>query len=175
MPRRKLLCMNPHWCRSTAIVHTSALFVSVPPLMIILILFALGVPSTAQNRNDVMQEEMLKLERDFGQAIIKNDPDAIGRFLADDWIIIDPDGGIIDKSSFLAVIRSGALSHQAMDSEDVRVRIYGDAAAVTALTVTTGKYMGQEFTSRERATDTFVKKDGRWQCIVSQLTRFTKK
>ena len=70
----------------------------------------------------------------FGQAIIKNDPDAIGRFLADDWIIIDPDGGVIDKSSFLRVIRSGTLSHQVMDSDDVRVRIYGDAAAVTALT-----------------------------------------
>jgi len=62
-----------------------------------------------------------------------------------------------------------------MDSEDVRVLIYGDAAAVTALTMTKGKYMGQEFTSQERATDMFAKKDGRWQCIVSQLTRFTKK
>ena len=28
--------------------------------------------------------------------------------------------------------------------------------------------MGQEFTSQERATDMFVKKDGRWQCVVSQ-------
>ena len=138
-------------------------------------LVCLGVTSTAQDKSGGMQEEILKLERDFGQAIIKNDPDAIGHFLADDWIIIDPDGGIIDKSSFLAVIRSGALSHQAMDSEDVRVRIYGDAASVTALTVTKGKYMGQEFTSQERATDMFVKKDGRWQCIVSQLTRFTKR
>ena len=54
-----------------------------------------------------MQEEILKVEKEFGQAIIKNDPEAIGRFLADDWIIIDPDGGIVDKSRFLGVIRSG--------------------------------------------------------------------
>ena len=167
--------MNLHSGRTIAIVYATALLVSLLRLMIITIFFAAGLPSTAQDRSSVTQEQILKLEKDFGQAIIKNDPDAIGRFLTDDWIIIDPDGGIIDKSSFLAVIRSGALSHQAMDSEDVRVLIHGDAAAVTALTTTKGKYMGQEFTSQERATDMFVKKDGRWQCIVSQLTRFTKK
>jgi ketosteroid isomerase-like protein len=30
--------------------------------------------------------------------------------------------------------------------------------------------MGQEFTTQERATDVFVKENGRWQCVVSQLT-----
>ena len=122
-----------------------------------------------------MQEEILKVEKEFGQAIIKNDAEAIGQFLADDWTIIDPDGGIVDKSRFLSLIRSGTLSHEVMDSDDVRVRIYGDAATFTALTTTKGKFMGQEFTSQERATDIFVKKDGRWQCVISQLTRFTKK
>jgi ketosteroid isomerase-like protein len=122
-----------------------------------------------------MEEEILKLEREFAQAIIKNDPDAIGRFLADDWIIVDPDGGIIDKSRFLGAIRSGALTHEVMDSNDVRVRIYGDAAAVTALTNTKGKFMGQEFATQERATDVFVRQNGGWQCVVSQLTRITKK
>jgi ketosteroid isomerase-like protein len=34
-----------------------------------------------------------KLEREFGQAILKNDADAIRRFLAEDWVIIGPDGG----------------------------------------------------------------------------------
>jgi ketosteroid isomerase-like protein len=107
-----------------------------------------------------MREEILKLEKEFGQAIIKNDPESIGRFLADDWIIVDPDGGIVDKSSSLGVIGSGALSDERMHSDDVRVRIYGDAATVTALTTTKGKLMGQEFTTQERATDVFVKDDG---------------
>ena len=50
-----------------------------------------------------MQEEILKVEKEFGQAIIiKNDPEAIGRFLADDWIIIGPDGGIVDSHVSLA-------------------------------------------------------------------------
>ena len=131
--------------------------------------------SFGQERSARMQEEILRMEKDFGQAVIKNDSDAVGQFLTDDWIIIDPDGGVIDKARFLGVIKSGALTHEQMDSDDVRIRIYGDTATATALTRTKGKFMGQDFTTQERATDVLVKKDGRWQIVFSQLTRFSKK
>src|SRR5256712_13240445 len=115
------------------------------------------------------QGAILELERRFGEAMIRNDADAIGRLLSDDWIIIDPDGGIIDKSRFLAVIRSGALEHEAMDSEDIRVRTYPNTATVTAVTHTRTKYLGKEFTTHERATDVLVKKNGDWQCVLTHL------
>jgi ketosteroid isomerase-like protein len=122
-----------------------------------------------------MQEELLRLEREFAQAVVSNDATAVGRLLADDWIIVDPDGRIIDKSRFLEVIKSGALSHQKMESDDVRVRIYENTAIVTALTMSKGKFMGQDFTSVERATDIFVKQNDRWQCVFTHLTRSTSK
>ena len=122
-----------------------------------------------------MQEELVELEHQFSRAMIQNDADAIGRFLTTDWIIIDPDGGIIDKTRFLDVIKSGTLSHEQMDPHDIRVRIYGNTAIVTALTTSKGKFMGQEFTTKERATDVFVKDSGRWQCVISHLTRFSNK
>jgi ketosteroid isomerase-like protein len=121
------------------------------------------------------EQEVLILEKEFSQAIVKYDAGAVGRFLADDWLIIDPDGGIIDRSRFLGVIKSGALTHEMMESDDVSVRIYGDTAVVMGLTTSKGKFMGQDFSTQERATDVFVKQDGRWQCVFSQLTRFTKK
>jgi ketosteroid isomerase-like protein len=122
-----------------------------------------------------MEEEILQVEKGFADAIVKNDPEAIGRFVADDWIIIDADGGIIDRERFLGVIKSGALTHEMMESDDMRVRVYGDSAVVTALTRTKGKFMGQEFSTQERSTDVFVKRDGQWRCVLTQLTRFTKK
>jgi ketosteroid isomerase-like protein len=122
-----------------------------------------------------VEEELLKLEKEFAQAIVKNDAEGIGRFLADDWIIIDADGGIIDKSRFLGVVKSGALTHEMMESEEVSVRIYEGFALVTGLTATKGKFMGQEFSTRERATDVFVNQDGQWRCVFSQLTRSSKK
>jgi ketosteroid isomerase-like protein len=122
-----------------------------------------------------MQEEVVKLENEFARAIANNDAVALDGILADDWIIVDPDGSMINKARFLEIIKSGALFHESMESTDLRVRLYGNTAVVTGLTTTKGKFMGQDFGSCERATDVFVKQTDRWQCVFTQLTRFTKK
>ena len=122
-----------------------------------------------------MEEELLKLENAFAEAIVQNDLEGIGRIVADDWIIIDPNGEIVDRTRFFEVIKSGALTHDTMESKDLRVRVYGDSAVVTAITSAKGKFMGQEFSTQERATDVFVKRAGRWQCVLTHLTKFNEK
>jgi len=122
-----------------------------------------------------MEKELLKLEKAFAEAIVKNDLNGIGQLVTDDWVIIDPNGEIVERARFFEVIKSGALTHDMMESEDFRVRVYGESAVVTAITSTKGKFMGQEFRTQERATDVFVKRDGRWQCVLTHLTQFTKK
>jgi ketosteroid isomerase-like protein len=104
----------------------------------------------------------------------KTIPKRSGRFVANDWIIINADGGIVDKARFLGVVKSHDLTHEIMESDDIRVRVYGDSAVVTTLTRTKGKFMRQDFSTQERSTDFFVKLDGRWQCVLTQLTRFAK-
>jgi ketosteroid isomerase-like protein len=121
-----------------------------------------------------MEEELLKVEKGFVDAIAKNDLEAIERFVTDDWIIINADVGIIDRERFLGVIKSGTLTHEMMESDDMRVRVYGDSAVVSALTRSKGKFMGQEFTTHERSTDVFVRRDGQWRCVLTQLTASTK-
>ena len=118
-----------------------------------------------------MQEELLTFEREFTRAVAANDVAAIARFVADDWVIVDADGGVIDRSRFLNVIESGALSHESMESADFEVRLHGDTAVVTGITTSKGQFMGQAFTTRERATDVLARLDGRWLCVFSQLTR----
>jgi len=122
-----------------------------------------------------MEEELLKVEKEFAQAIVSNDLEGIGRIVADDWIIIDPNGDMVDRRRFFEVIKSGALTHDMMESENFRVRVYGDSAVVTAVTRSKGKFMGQEFSTQERATDVFVKREGRWQCVLTHLTRLPNK
>ena len=121
------------------------------------------------------EEELLKVEKEFAKAIVKNDLEGIERLVAVDWIIVGPDGEIVERARFFEVIKSGAMTHDAMESEDFRMRIYGDSAVVTGITRAKGKFMGQEFSTQERATDVFVKRDGRWQCVLTHLTRFPKK
>jgi len=121
------------------------------------------------------EEELLKLENEFAEAIVSNNPEDIGRLLRDDWVIIGADGEIIDRARFFEVIKSGALTHDMMESEDFRIRVYGDSAVVTAITRTKGKFMEQEFSTQERATDVFVKRDGRWQCVLTHVTKLPQK
>lgn len=130
---------------------------------------------SCQMHSDEVQIQLSKWEKDFAAAVVSNDVEAIGKFLPDDWVIIGPDGKFIDRARFLEVIKSGMLSHQLMESEDVQVRSYGDCAVLTALTRTKAKFGGQEFSTQERASDVFVKRAGRWQCVFSQLTTFKAK
>jgi ketosteroid isomerase-like protein len=141
----------------------------------VLVLLTLSLTLSCHPRSNGVQEELLKVERDFAAAVLSNDVDAIGKFLTDDWAIVDADGGVIDKARFLSVIKSGTLVHEEMELDDLTVRAHGDSALVTTVTSTKGKFAGQEFTAQERATDFFVKRNGRWQCAFSQLTRFNKK
>ena len=131
--------------------------------------------SSGWRSQEHMEKELIAVEKSFSDAIMSNDVNAVERFLDPDWVVIDPDGGVLQRARFLDVIRTGALKHDSMDSEDIRVRIYGEAAVVTALTSTKGTFMDHGFTTKERATDVFIRRNGQWICVLSQLTRFSKK
>jgi ketosteroid isomerase-like protein len=131
-------------------------------------------PGKETSVDDSIRKELQALDEAWCSAIVKNDADAIGRFMLDDWVIVGPDGNMIDRATFLAVIKSADLVHESMDSDDWRVRVYGDSALVTSQVKSKGKYKGHAFATHERSTSVFVRKDGRWQCALTQLTAITK-
>lgn len=103
--------------------------------------------------------------------MVTNDADAIGQYMADDWTIIGYDGSVCDKATFLDLIRSGALTHDVMESHDLNVRVYGDTAVVIARGVSGGKYQEQKFYLVERVSCVFVRQDGRWRCVLTHLSQ----
>jgi ketosteroid isomerase-like protein len=119
-------------------------------------------------------DELIRLAHDWDRAMIENDAEAIGSFMADDWVIVGPDGNIGDQAAFLALVRSGDLTHDVMTSEDFRIRVYGDAAVVTTRGVSGGKYRGSAFREVERASSVFVKQSGKWKCVLTHLSRLEK-
>jgi ketosteroid isomerase-like protein len=119
--------------------------------------------------------ELQKLDKEWSAAIVKNDAHAIEQFMSDDWVIIGPEGNVIERSRFLEVIKSGDLTHESMESDDWHVRVYGDTALVTSEAKSKGKYKGQVFETHERSTSVYVRKEGRWQCVHTQLTPIAKR
>jgi ketosteroid isomerase-like protein len=117
--------------------------------------------------------ELVAVSADWDRAMTANDADAIGRHMADDWTIVGSDGSVGDKATFLALVRSGALSHDVMTTEDLQIRVYGDTAVTVARGVSGGRYQGQPFRELERASCVFVRQEGRWRCVLTHLSRLT--
>lgn len=120
--------------------------------------------------NDELQDEFQRFGREWSQAIVSNDAEAIGSFMADEWVIVG-ESGITRKDDFLALVASGDLTHEMMDGDVKRAKVYGNVAIVIARGINNGHYKGQPFSSDEWITDVFEKRDGRWQCLLTHLTR----
>lgn len=116
------------------------------------------------------EQELLKLGEDWAAAMVANDADRIGSFMADDWVIVS-ERGIATKEDFLSFVRSGQLTHSMFEmSGDARIKEYGDTAVLSARIVNTAHFGGQQFDADEWTTDVFVKRDGRWLCVLSHIT-----
>jgi ketosteroid isomerase-like protein len=117
------------------------------------------------------QDELLAVVRDWDRAMVQNDAEAIGRFMADDWTIVGADGSMSDKTKFLDLVKAGVLSHDLMQSEDLDIRVYGDAAIVVARGVSGGLYQGRPFREVERQSNVFIRQGSHWRCVLTHLSR----
>ena len=123
--------------------------------------------------NGGVEEELISVSHAWDRAMVANDPEAIGAYMADDWTIIGPDGSVGDKVAFLELVRSGKLTHDVMESHDVKVRVYGGTAVVTARGVSAGQYQGESFYLVERVSCVFVRQENRWRCVLTHLSKIT--
>lgn len=121
------------------------------------------------------EQELIKLEKEWADAVVKVNLTALGRILADDFAGTDPDGMLWTKTKSLDVLKSGEDKVSAASLDDLKVRVYGDAAVVTGRSTVKEVYQGRDVSGQYRFTDTFVKRDGRWQCVATQSTKIVKK
>lgn len=117
--------------------------------------------------------ELAQVEDAFNRAMISNDVSRIRGFITDDWVLVTPEAGVVPGTRILNVIASGELSHDTMTKDVIRVKVYGDFAAVTARGQNTGRFKGQPIAADEWVTDLYRKIDGRWLCVLTHLTPAT--
>jgi uncharacterized protein (TIGR02246 family) len=135
----------------------------------------LGVLSSAvfaQNAADAaaVEKEVRQLEEQLRAAAVKGDAAAFERLLADDYTSTSMNGLTRSKGEVIADLKSGAQKTESVSLENVKVRVYGDAAVLTADRTTKSTLRGQDNSGRQREVRVFVKRDGRWQAVVMQTT-----
>jgi ketosteroid isomerase-like protein len=101
----------------------------------------------AAQATDPAEDELAALAHAWDRAMVQNDAEAIGRYMADDWTIIGADGSTSDKVTFLGLVKSGVLSHDVMESEELSIRLYGSTAVVFARGVSGGAITARHFAS----------------------------
>ena len=120
------------------------------------------------------EQTLMIVAEQWAEAMISNDAERIGSFMADDWVLVS-ERGISAKEHFLSFVESGALTHSSFDLiGDPRIKLYGDTAVFTARVINTAHFGGQQFDQDEFASDVFVRRDGRWLCVLSHITSVNK-
>ncbi len=112
---------------------------------------------------------LLALEQQWDLAMVGNDADEIAGFMANDWVIVGADG-ITTKSAFLESVKSRLLTHNRMDSDEMVVKVYGDAATIISRGTSAGVYDGQPFELYEWSLSVFIRSGAQWQCVATMVT-----
>jgi ketosteroid isomerase-like protein len=121
-----------------------------------------------------IEQQIKDLEKQWNDATLKHDAEALGRILADDVVDISGTGQVSTKAQDLADLKSGEPKLESSSVEDMKVRVFGNVAVVNGHYTEKGTYKGKDISGEGRFTDVFVKRQGRWQCVSTQGTRITK-
>jgi len=140
-------------------------------------LFAVGAQAQTPGQTETgkVEQELIKIETDWGEAGLKNDFAFMDKILADDFTEATPEGYFITKAQLLAQMKSGEFVATSWVQDDIKVRVYGDAAVVTGRTTTKAQYKGKDVSGQYLWTDTFIKRDGRWQCVATHGSEIPQK
>jgi ketosteroid isomerase-like protein len=144
---------------------------------VVVVLLLAGPHSEAQTLS-AAEQEVLKVENDWNQALVKRDAGSLQQFYADEYLYTDPDGLVWDKARDLANLTSGSAARlSAYKLDETRVHMYGDVAVVTGRNTIKGVFerVYSDVSGAYRFTDVFVKRNGRWQCIASQASRIVER
>jgi ketosteroid isomerase-like protein len=126
--------------------------------------------TAADDTPAALAAELARVEEAFNLAMISNDVSRIGACIADDWVLVTPEVGVVPRARILHVIETGELSHDTMTKDVGRVKVYGDTAVVTARGRNTGSFKGQPIAADEWITDVYRRVGGRWLCVLTHLT-----
>ena len=153
---------------------TRSLRRSVSLLAAIAVLSGAVLVSARSAQQNKVEEALMQLERDWCNASLKNDVDWLTRVLADDASFVTATGQRQNKAQVLADFKAEKTTTCQVDQ--MQVRVHAEAAVVTGRWRITGTdAKGKPFPTPETMfTDTFVRRNGQWQCVASHSSAIPK-
>lgn len=116
---------------------------------------------------------LTELEELWIQVYKSHDLSLLERILADDFVATLADGAIRDKRQQIAAYPDDFATYSDVTSSEVVVHVFSpDAAVVTGAYAATLRGTGAApATQHYRWTDTWLQREGSWQCVARHETR----
>ena len=140
-----------------------------------LVVLVFGVAILAQTQSENPEQELIKLEKEWGEAEVRRDIAFFERILADEYMFTNPEGAVWTKAQYIANLKSGDLMVLSSVLDEIKVRVYGDSAVCFGRATGRAQLKGKDVSSQYRFTDTWVKRAGRWQCVADHSSVIAQK
>ena len=127
-----------------------------------------GSGNAAESPSD--EEQILKLEDDWVQALKKQDRESLDRIVAWEFTFIEPNGTIKNRQQYLADRSSHEADIKSFQNDELKVRVFGNSALASGLAKITERRQGKRYRLILRWKELWLKNSGRWQVFASQAT-----
>lgn len=106
-----------------------------------------------------------------------HDVSVMEQLVAEDFVGTSSSGKVGTKATMMAQARSDKNVYTSAVSSDIRVQTFGpNIAVVTGIARESGKTpSGKAFSHAYRFTDTWMERNGEWQCIAASAMALPKK
>lgn len=128
---------------------------------------ALNVPLLAQPAQSATARTLLRFEDDWAKALIRRDTVYFRRMLAPGFVYTE-DAAVMTADDIIRSAGSGPDRVEWAGNEGMKVHDFGNTAVVTGILIVRGRGKSGPFNNRYRFTDTWQKRNGRWQIIAAQ-------
>jgi ketosteroid isomerase-like protein len=122
-----------------------------------------GMTGVEQGMKPSVEEEIKRLDDQRRQATLKGDVNFFQKYLADNYVAIDPRGREVTRDEAIQNLKTGKTKYESIDVRDRKVRAFGNTAVVNADSVVKGTSNGQPVSGEYRATIVWVKQGGKWK------------
>ena len=122
---------------------------------------------------NALREEMLALERKRADAMVRQDLSALASLLADDLSYTHSDGRRDTKETFLSLIAGTTLRYLGVDYSNQEAVDCGDTVVVRGTArIRLLRESVEQLDYLVLFLDVWTRRDGRWQTVAWQATRF---
>ncbi len=133
---------------------------------------ALAGPILARASPEEDRRIVAELDTRYQEAVKRNDAAAMGRILAEDFVLVLGDGKVYTRKDLLESATSRRIVYELQDEAPGTqvVRVWGDTAVVTALLLLKGTNRGAPFERRLWFSDTYVRMPDGWRYVFGQAS-----